>query len=103
MPKIMFLLFTTIFSLKTSFIKYEEEGTTGFLSPKSIAINSQVLDELDIILYNIDSNKIRGEGEKSFVTGQDITEMSTLTKKQSEEFSKKEMIFSEKLKISIFL
>ena len=62
MPKILFLLFATVFSLKTSFIKYEEEGTTGLLTinrPKALnALNSQVLDELYEILDNIDTNKI---------------------------------------------
>jgi len=98
MAKILFLLLSTVFSLKTSFIKYEEEGTTGLLTinrPKALnALNSQVLDELDSILDNIDTNKIRaliitGEGDKSFVAGADIAEMSTLTKKQGQEFSKK--------------
>jgi enoyl-CoA hydratase len=45
-------------------------------------------------LDNIDTNKIRsliitGEGEKSFVAGADISEMSTLTKEQGKSFSKK--------------
>ena len=93
-----FLLFATIFSIKSSFIKYEEEGTTGLLTinrPKALnALNSQVLNELDEILDNIDTNKIRaliitGAGDKSFVAGADIGEMSTLTKKQGQEFSKK--------------
>jgi len=98
MSKILLLLLSTVFSLKTSFIKYEEEGTTGLLTinrPKALnALNSQVLDELDSILDNIDTNKIRaliitGEGDKSFVADADIAEMSTLTKKQGQEFSKK--------------
>ena len=92
------LLFTVVFSLETSFIKYEEEGTTGILTinrPKALnALNSQVLDELDKTLGIIDTNKIRaliitGAGEKSFVAGADIAEMSKLTKEQGKQFSKK--------------
>ena len=92
------LLLITAFTLETNFIKYDEEGTTAVLTinrPKALnALNSQVLDELDKTLDGIDINKIRaliitGAGEKSFVAGADIAEMSTLTKKQGEEFSKK--------------
>jgi len=97
MVKLLLLLFISISALETSFIKYEEEGTTAILTinrPKALnALNSQVLDELDKTLDNIDTTKIRalivtGAGEKSFVAGADIAEMSTLTKKQGEEFSK---------------
>ena len=98
MFKLLFILFTSILSLQTSFIKYEEEGTTAILTinrPKALnALNSQVLDELEKTLESIDTNKIRaliitGAGEKSFVAGADIAEMSTLTKKEGMEFSKK--------------
>ena len=98
MFKLLLLLFISISTLETSFIKYEEEGTTAILTinrPKALnALNSQVLDELDKTLEGIDTTKIRaliitGAGEKSFVAGADIAEMSTLTKKQGEEFSKK--------------
>ena len=63
--------------------------------PKALnALNSQVLYELDKTLGIIDTNKIRaliftGEGDKSFVAGADITKMSTLTKEQGKQFSKK--------------
>ena len=98
MLKLLIILFASICSLETSFIKYEEEGKTAILTinrPKALnALNSQVLDELDKTLESIDVNKIRvliitGAGEKSFVAGADIAEMSTLTKKQGMEFSKK--------------
>ena len=98
MFKLLFILFTSILSLQTSFIKYEEEGTIAILTinrPKALnALNSQVLDELEKTLESIDINKIRaliitGAGEKSFVAGADIAEMSTLTKKEGMEFSKK--------------
>ena len=79
-------------------IKYEEEGTTAILTinrPKALnALNSQILQELDNTLNSIDTEKIRaliitGEGDKSFVAGADIAEMSTLTKEQAKQFSKK--------------
>ena len=49
---------------------------------------------MDKVLESIDTDKIRaliltGEGEKSFVAGADIAEMSTLTIAQGAEFSKK--------------
>ena len=92
------LLFCAIFTLETKFIKYEEDGMTALLTinrPKALnALNSQVLEELDKTLDSIDTNKIRaliitGAGEKSFVAGADIGEMSSLTKKEGEAFGKK--------------
>ncbi|MCR5501991.1 MAG: enoyl-CoA hydratase/isomerase family protein [Lachnospiraceae bacterium] len=58
------------------------------------ALNSQVLDELSETLDNVDLEQVRcliltGAGEKSFVAGADIAEMSTLTKKEGEAFGKK--------------
>ena len=55
-------------------------------------MNSKVLDELSKVLDTIDTSKtsaliITGEGEKSFVAGADISEMSSLSKKEAEEFS----------------
>ena len=92
------LLILSSFSLETEFIKYEEEGMVALLTinrPKALnALNSQVLEELDKTLDSIDLNKIRaliitGAGEKSFVAGADIGEMSSLTKKEGEAFGKK--------------
>ena len=92
------ILISSIFTLETEFIKYEEEDHISILTinrPKALnALNSQVLEELDKTLDQIDTSKIyaliiTGAGEKSFVAGADIAEMSTLTKKQGEEFSKK--------------
>ena len=94
----LFLSITTILSLDTQFVLYEESGAVGIITinrPKALnALNSQVLDELSKVLDNIDTSKIRaliltGAGEKSFVAGADIGEMSTLTKQQGEAFSKK--------------
>ena len=95
---IFFLCLGIILSVQTEFIKYEEETDIAILTinrPKALnALNSQVLDELDKVLESIDTEKIRaliitGAGEKSFVAGADIAEMSTLTKAQGAEFSKK--------------
>lgn len=92
------LLIFSIFALETEFIKYEEEGMIAVLTinrPKALnALNSKVLDELDKTLDSIDTNKIRaliitGAGEKSFVAGADIGEMSSLTKEQGKAFGKK--------------
>ena len=85
-------------SIKAEFIKYEEEGTISIITinrPEALnSLNSKVLDELSKVLDKIDINKIKsiiitGAGEKSFVAGADISEMSTLTKKQASAFSKK--------------
>ena len=95
---ILLLFVSAIFTLETEFIKYEEEGEISILTinrPKALnALNSQVLEELDKTLDSIDTNKVRalivtGSGEKSFVAGADIAEMSTLTKAEGEKFSKK--------------
>ena len=98
--KALFLLLATILTiaLQSEFINYEEEGQISILTinrPKALnALNSQVLEELNKALDIIDTSKIRvliitGAGEKSFVAGADISEMSTLSKKLGEEFSKK--------------
>ena len=80
------------------FIPYEVEGQIGIITinrPKALnALNSAVLDELDKTLDAVDQEAIRcliltGAGEKSFVAGADIGEMSTLTKAEGEAFGKK--------------
>ncbi len=58
------------------------------------ALNSQVLDDLAAAFDGIDTNAVRavvltGAGEKSFVAGADIGEMSTLSKAEGEAFGKK--------------
>ena len=58
------------------------------------ALNSQVLDDLAAAFDGIDTNVVRavvltGAGEKSFVAGADIGEMSTLSKEEGEAFGKK--------------
>ena len=80
------------------FILYEQKGQTAVITinrEKALnALNSQVLDELNAVLDAVDLNEVRcliltGAGEKSFVAGADIGEMSTLTKAEGEAFGKK--------------
>ena len=80
------------------FVTYEVEGQVGIITinrPKALnALNSAVLEELDKAFDAVDVNEIRaliltGAGEKSFVAGADIGEMSTLTKAEGEAFGKK--------------
>lgn len=80
------------------FILYEPKDMVATITinrPKALnALNSQVLEELDAALDAVDLNTIRcliitGAGDKSFVAGADIGEMSTLTKAEGEAFGKK--------------
>ena len=80
-----------------SLITYDANENVGIITinrPEALnALNSSVLKELDEILNNVDLNEIRalivtGSGEKSFVAGADISEMSSLSKKEGEEFGK---------------
>ncbi len=80
------------------FVLYEEKGAYGVITinrPESLnALNSQVLDDLEATFKAVDLKKVRalvltGAGEKSFVAGADIGEMSTLSKKEGEAFGKK--------------
>ena len=80
-----------------NFITYEQDGFVGVITinrPKALnALNSDVLKELDACLDGINLETTRaliltGAGEKSFVAGADIGEMSTLTKAEGEAFGK---------------
>ena len=80
-----------------NFITYEQEGFVGVITinrPKALnALNSEVLKELNATLDAVDLENTRalvltGAGEKSFVAGADIAEMSTLTKAEGEAFGK---------------
>ncbi len=80
------------------FIDYEVDGQVGIITinrPKALnALNSEVLKDLDATIDAVDLDAIRcliitGAGEKSFVAGADIGEMSTLTKAEGEAFGKK--------------
>ena len=80
------------------FVTYEVEGMVGIITinrPKALnALNSQVLEELDKTFDEVNLDEVRaliltGAGEKSFVAGADIGEMSTLSKEEGEAFGKK--------------
>lgn len=81
-----------------NYIKYEQKDFVGILTinrEKALnALNSEVLTELEqtIDSISIDTTRcliITGAGEKSFVAGADISEMSTLTKAQGKAFGEK--------------
>ncbi len=80
------------------FINYEYNGYVGLITinrPKALnALNSEVLEQLDKTIDEINLNKIRvliitGAGKKAFVAGADIGEMSNLTKEEGKAFGKK--------------
>lgn len=80
------------------FVRFDTEGAVGIVTidrPKALnALNSEVLAELDACFDSIDTNTIRaviltGEGDKSFVAGADIGEMSKLSPAEGEAFGKK--------------
>ncbi len=79
-------------------VLYTQEGAVGVVTidrPKALnALNSTVLDELRQAFDAIDLETVRcvvitGSGEKSFVAGADIGEMSNLTQGEAEAFGKK--------------
>lgn len=81
-----------------AYVRYETEGAIGILTidrPKALnALNSEVLDDLGAALDGVDLETIRvliltGSGDKSFVAGADIGEMSTLSKEEGMAFGKK--------------
>ena len=80
------------------FVLYEQKDAVGIITinrEKALnALNSTVLNELDATLDQVNLNEVRcliltGAGQKSFVAGADIGEMSSLTKEQGEAFGKK--------------
>lgn len=80
------------------FVLYEQKGAVGIITinrEKALnALNSTVLEEIDAALDGVDLETVRcliltGAGQKSFVAGADIGEMSTLTKAEGEAFGKK--------------
>ncbi len=80
------------------FVTYEQEGYVGIVTinrPKALnALNSAVLEELEATFKAVGLEATRcliltGAGDKSFVAGADIGEMSTLTKAEGEAFGKK--------------
>lgn len=81
-----------------SFVDYEVKGQVGIITinrPQALnALNSEVLDDLNTVFDSVDQNEVRcliltGAGDKSFVAGADIGEMSTLSKAEGEAFGKK--------------
>lgn len=81
-----------------NFVKYDKQDQIGIITinrPKALnALNSVVLEEIDKTLDGVDLDTTRaliltGAGEKSFVAGADIGEMSNLTKEEGEVFGKK--------------
>ncbi|MBR5925840.1 MAG: enoyl-CoA hydratase/isomerase family protein [Firmicutes bacterium] len=80
-----------------AFVDYEVKGNVAVVTinrPKALnALNSDVLKEIIATFEAIDLNVVRcvvltGAGEKSFVAGADIGEMSKLTKAEGEAFGK---------------
>lgn len=80
------------------FVLYEQKGQYAIITinrERALnALNSTVLDELNETLDNVNLDEVRcliltGAGQKSFVAGADIGEMSTLTKAEGEAFGKK--------------
>ena len=81
-----------------NFVKFDTEGAVGVVTierPKALnALNSEVLAELEVCFDSIDTDVIRaviltGSGDKSFVAGADIAEMSKLNPAEGEAFGKK--------------
>ena len=78
-------------------VELELKGQVGILTinrPEALnALNDQVISELDKVLDSIDVNAVRclivtGAGQKAFVAGADIAQMSGLTKAEGEAFGK---------------
>jgi enoyl-CoA hydratase len=81
-----------------NYIKYEQRGFVGILTIDRQnalnALNGNVISELEQALDAIPMEDTRcliltGAGEKSFVAGADIGEMSQLTKAEGEKFGKR--------------
>lgn len=80
-------------------LKVEQQGSVSIITinrPDALnALNQQVLTELPQLLVSIRQNHsirgvvVTGEGEKAFVAGADIKELSSLTPVQAAELSKK--------------
>ncbi len=80
------------------YVLYEQKGAVGIITisrEKALnALNSTVLEELNQTLNAVNQDEVRcliltGAGEKSFVAGADIGEMSSLSKVAGEVFGKK--------------
>lgn len=89
-----------------SYDKQEGVGTIQFNRPKALnAINKKVLEELDKALDAIDEDReikvliLTGAGDKAFVAGADIVEMSSMTSDQAHAFAKKGQAVLRRLEI----
>lgn len=80
-----------------AFVELEVRGQIGVLTinrPEALnALNDQVIGQLDKVLDSVDTNAVRclivtGAGQKAFVAGADIAQMSGLTKAEGEAFGK---------------
>lgn len=78
-------------------VDYRVEGSVGIVTinrPKALnALNTEVLTDLQAVFDGIDLQQVRaviltGAGEKAFVAGADIGQMSTMTKQEGEAFGK---------------
>ena len=85
-------------------LKFEIKEQIGYLTisrPKALnALNIKVLEEIELFIKNLETKRLRvlivqGAGDKAFVAGADIKEMSSLTPEGAEKFSKKgQKVFS---------
>lgn len=80
-----------------AFVELEHKGDIAVLSinrPEALnALNDEVIQQLDKVLDSIDPSSVRclivtGAGQKAFVAGADIAQMSGLTKSEGEAFGK---------------
>ena len=78
-----------------TYVQYEVSGQVGILTinrPEALnALNHAVLIELDLVLDQIDLETIRclvitGSGEKAFIAGADVAEMSSMDEDQARVF-----------------
>lgn len=85
------------------FVLYEQKGQYAIITinrEKALnALNSAVLDELDKTLDSVDLDQVRcliltGAGQKSFVAGADIAEMSTLTRQRAKHSVRRATMYS---------
>lgn len=79
------------------YVKFSAENGVGILTidrPRALnALNDQVISELSQVLDQINPDEVRcvivrGSGERAFVAGADIAQMSTLTQKEGQAFGK---------------
>lgn len=81
-----------------NYVTYEEKKNIAIITisrPKALnALNTRVLEELEKVVDSIDKDRIRcviltGAGERAFVAGADIEEMSNLSVEEAKGFAKK--------------